>query len=54
MSKSQGLTKEKISGYLNEAFQSRDVDQICQAIGLAVKTHNISEVAGKVGIHRPF
>jgi probable addiction module antidote protein len=38
---------------LNAAFQSDDVDRICQSIGAAAKSHNITEIAKKSGLNRP-
>ena len=38
---------------MNRAFESCDLDAICQAIGEAVRLHNISDVAKMAGLERP-
>ena len=43
----------EITDYLNAAFQSDDVDRICQSIGAAAKSHNIADIARKSGLRRP-
>jgi probable addiction module antidote protein len=43
----------EIVGYLNDAFQSDDVDRICQAIGAAARSHNTADIARKAGLNRP-
>lgn len=42
-----------VAALLNQAFESGDVEQICLAIGSALKAHNISDVARKSGLQRP-
>jgi probable addiction module antidote protein len=42
----------EIAEYLNAAFQSDDVDRICQSIGAAAKSHNIADIARKSGVAR--
>lgn len=39
--------------FLNQAFESGDVERICLAIRSAVKAHNIADVARKAGLNRP-
>lgn len=38
--------------YLNHAFESSDIDEICKAIGVVAQRHNISDIAKKAGIER--
>jgi len=38
--------------YLNRAFETSDIAQICQAIGVVTHLHNISDIAKKAGIER--
>ena len=40
------------AGYLNHAFETSDIDEICKAIGVVIHRHNISEIAKKAGIER--
>ena len=39
--------------YLNHAFETSDIDEICKAIGVVTHRHNISDIAKKSGIERP-
>jgi probable addiction module antidote protein len=41
-----------IPKYLNDSFESCDVDRTCQAIRTVTKAYNISELARKSGIPR--
>jgi probable addiction module antidote protein len=43
---------KEIADHLNAAFQSDDVDRICQSIGAAAKSHNIADIARKSGVNR--
>ncbi|MGZ5569325.1 MAG: addiction module antidote protein [Limisphaerales bacterium] len=38
--------------YLNRAFETSDIAQICRAIGVVTHLHNISDIAKKAGIER--
>jgi probable addiction module antidote protein len=38
--------------YLNHAFETSDIAEICKAIGVVARQHNISDVAKKAGIER--
>jgi probable addiction module antidote protein len=49
---SKRLNRSEIVDFLNEAFHSGDVDRIAQAIGIAAKTHDISDVAKRAGLAR--
>ncbi|MDO8401316.1 MAG: putative addiction module antidote protein [Bradyrhizobium sp.] len=46
-------TPSDVATFLNQAFESGDVERICLAIGLALKAHNIADVARKSGLDRP-
>jgi probable addiction module antidote protein len=41
-----------VAKFLNTAFEACDIDRMCQAIGAAAKTHNISELARISGVKR--
>jgi probable addiction module antidote protein len=45
-------TSEELA-ILSRAFESGDVENICLAIGSAVKAYNISDVARTAGLSRP-
>jgi probable addiction module antidote protein len=38
--------------YLNHAFETSDIDEICEAIGVVTHRHNISDIAKRAGIER--
>jgi probable addiction module antidote protein len=38
--------------YLNHAFETSDIAEICKAIGVVAHRHNISDIAKKAGIER--
>ena len=38
--------------YLNHAFETSDIAEICKAIGVVTHRHNISDIAKKAGIQR--
>jgi probable addiction module antidote protein len=38
--------------YLNHAFETSDIAEICKAIGVITHRHNISDIAKKAGIER--
>ena|SRR6266480_6261189 len=38
--------------YLNHAFETSDIAEICKAIGVVTHRHNISDIAKKAGIER--
>jgi len=40
------------AGYLNHAFETSDIAEICKAIGVVAHRHNISDIAKKAGIER--
>jgi hypothetical protein len=45
-----GSSPRESADYLNRAFASSDIAQICQAIGVVTHLHNISTIAKKAGI----
>ena len=49
---SKRSNRSEVVDFLNEAFRSGDVDRIAQAIGIAAKTHDISDVAKRAGLSR--
>ena len=44
--------RKDVAAYINRAFDTGDLDDICQAIGTAAKMHSITEIAKKSGIKR--
>ena len=38
---------------INEAFETGDIDKICEAIGVATRLHNVSVIAKQTGLARP-
>jgi probable addiction module antidote protein len=38
--------------YLNHAFETSDIAEICKAIGVVTHRHNILDIAKKAGIER--
>jgi probable addiction module antidote protein len=47
-----GSSPRESADYLNRAFATSDIAQICQAIGVVTHLHNISTIAKKAGIER--
>jgi probable addiction module antidote protein len=45
-------TRREITERINRAFDTYDLDAICQAIGEAVRLHNVSDVAKIAGLKR--
>jgi probable addiction module antidote protein len=45
-------SRREIEDHINRAFKTSDVVAVSQAIGDAVKLHNISEIAKMAGIER--
>src|SRR3954453_756016 len=45
-------SRREITDRVNRAFETHDLDAICQAIGDAVRLHNISDVAKIAGLKR--
>jgi probable addiction module antidote protein len=48
-----GPRSRESADYLNHAFETSDIDEICKAIGVVTHRHNISDIAKKAGIERP-
>jgi probable addiction module antidote protein len=46
-------SRRDIADRMNRAFETCDLEVICQAIGEAVRLHNISDVARMAGLERP-
>jgi probable addiction module antidote protein len=44
--------QKNVAAYINRAFDTGDLDDICKAIGTAAKTHSITDIAKKSGIRR--
>src|SRR4030095_448794 len=44
--------QKDVAAFINRAFDTGDLDEICKAIGTAAKTHNITDIAKKSGIKR--
>jgi probable addiction module antidote protein len=42
--------QKDVAAFINRAFDTGDLDEICKAIGTAAKTHNITDIAKKSGI----
>ena len=42
----------EFADYLNHAFETSDIAEICKAIGVVAQQHNISDIAKKAGIER--
>jgi probable addiction module antidote protein len=42
-----------VAARFNAALGSTDIDLICRAIGDAVMSHNVSDIARKSGLERP-
>jgi probable addiction module antidote protein len=46
-------SRRQIAESINRAFQTCDIATISQAIGSAIRLHNISDIATLAGIERP-
>ena len=46
-------SRREITDRINRAFETGDLEAICQAIGDAVRLHNVSDVAKMAGLERP-
>src|SRR4051794_16038516 len=46
-------TRRQIAEHMNRAFRTGDVTTIGQAIGQAIRLHNITDIARIAGIERP-
>jgi probable addiction module antidote protein len=44
--------RSESADYLNHAFETSDIAEICKAIGVVTQHHNVSDVARKAGIER--
>jgi probable addiction module antidote protein len=44
--------RQEIADYINHAFETSDIVEICEAIGEVTHLHNISDIAKKSGIER--
>ena len=44
--------QKNVAAFINRAFDTGDLDDICKAIGTAAKTHSITDIAKKSGIKR--
>ena len=45
-------SREEIANYINGAFETSNIVDICKAIGAATYLHNVSDIARKSGIER--
>jgi probable addiction module antidote protein len=45
-------SRQEIVDYINQAFETSDIGEICQAIGTVTHLHDISDIAKKSGIAR--
>ncbi|MFY9955094.1 hypothetical protein [Bradyrhizobium sp.] len=45
-------SRQEIADYINHAFETSDIVEICEAIGVVTHLHNISDIAKKSGIGR--
>jgi probable addiction module antidote protein len=45
-------SRQEIADYINHAFETSDIVEICEAIGAVAHLHNISDIAKKSGIER--
>jgi len=46
------LSSRESADYLNHAFETSDIAEICKAIGVVAHCYNISDIAKKAGIER--
>jgi probable addiction module antidote protein len=52
-------SRQEIADYINQAFETSDIGEICQAIGAVTHLHDISDIAKKsriarVSVYRAF
>jgi probable addiction module antidote protein len=47
-----GPRSRESADYLNHAFETSDIAEICKAIGVVTHRHNVSDIAKKAGIQR--
>ena len=52
-------SRQEIADYINHAFETSDIGEICQAIGAVTHLHDISDIAkksriGRVSVYRSF
>ena len=45
-------TPEALAAYLGDAFASRDLGEIADALGVAARAHGMTELARKTGLSR--
>ena len=45
-------SRQQIADYINHAFETSDIADICKAIGVVAHRHNISGIAKKAGFER--
>ena len=45
-------SRQEIADYINQAFETSDIGEICQAISAVTHLHDISDIAKKSGIAR--
>ena len=45
-------TPEALAAYLSDAFASRDLGEIADALGVAARAHGMTELARKTGLSR--
>jgi probable addiction module antidote protein len=46
-------SRREIAEFINRAFQTCDIPTISQAIGSAIRLHNVSDIATIAGVERP-
>jgi probable addiction module antidote protein len=52
-------SRQEIADYINHAFETSEIGEICQAIGAVTHLHDISDIAkkssiGRVSVYRAF
>jgi probable addiction module antidote protein len=52
-------SRQEIADYINQAFETSDIGEICHAIGAVTHLHDISDIAkksriGRVSVYRAF
>ena len=45
-------SRQELADHINHAFETSDIDEICQAIGAVTHLHDISDIAKKSGVGR--
>jgi probable addiction module antidote protein len=45
-------SRQELADHINHAFETSDIDEICQAIGSVTHLHDITDIAKKSGIGR--